>query len=505
MSSARASAAGSSLSSSGPATVVTSARKALAGPSGPALRRGLLGSVLLTLGGYGAGSLPVDGGPAAAVGLLGYTFGHGAILALILCWAGVALVVTSWLALGPRAVSGRLPTRDAVWATALWSAPLLPSLPLFSTDAWSYLAQGAMSATGVSPYEHGPVANPGPFTDQVAPDWRSTTTPYGPLHILMMRIIAELSGGHPTVGIVLLRVVVLAAMAGLTVLVIRAARRVGVDAGAAVWMACASPLAVIHLVGGLHNEIFPLAACVAAVGCALRGRVAWAGAAVGLAVAVKATAVIVAPFLVWIVLARHRDQATESRPVVRTLRDSLLAMLTAVAVFALATVVSGTGTGWVHALSVSNRVINYLSVPTALAHLVHAVTDTRFADVLAVTRTGGQILLLITLVAVWLLHRRGTHAALRGIVLALLAFVLLNTLAWPWYYVWLAAFWVLARPGRRATTTAVAVTVFLSLVIGPNGSTSLYSPALAGAALLATLGTVWWWSRAVLRDQNAMA
>ena len=46
----------------------------------------------------------MDGGVAVAVGLPGYTFGHGEALALILCWAGVALLVTSWLALGPRAV-----------------------------------------------------------------------------------------------------------------------------------------------------------------------------------------------------------------------------------------------------------------------------------------------------------------------------------------------------------------------------------------------------------------
>ncbi len=180
----------------------------------------MLGSVLLALGGYGAGALPVDGGPAVAVGLLGYTFGHGAGLALALCWLGVALLVGSWLALGPLAVAGRLPTRDAVWATALWSLPLLPAMPLFSRDAWSYLAQGAMSAAGVSPYDYGPEASPGAFTDEVSPDWRSTVTPYGPLHLLLMRGIVAVSGGDPTVGVLVLRLAVLAALAALTALVV---------------------------------------------------------------------------------------------------------------------------------------------------------------------------------------------------------------------------------------------------------------------------------------------
>ena len=494
-------AASASSSSSRVVTATTSltasARTALTGPSGPALLRGVLGSVLLTLGGFGTGALPVDGGPAARVGLIGFAFGHGEILALALTWTGVVLLVTAWLALGPRAVSGRLATRDAVWATALWSLPLLPAVPLFSRDAWSYLAQGAMTAAGVDPYEFGPEANPGAFSVEVSPDWQSTATPYGPLHLLAMRILVALSGGHPGVGVLLLRLAVFAALGALVALVVTAARRTGVHPGAAVWMACVSPLSVIHLAGGLHNEIFPLVACLGAVVLTLDRRYAWAGAAIGVAVAFKATAVIVAPFLLWIALdARRRDRAV-TRPAIRALGDTAVAAAAAGAVFALATLASGTGLGWLNAISVSDRVINYLSAPTAAAHLIHAVTDSPgFEDVLAVTRRIGQVLLAATLVAVWWCHRRDRLTAVRGIMLALLAFVVLNSLAWPWYHVWVAAFWVLARPGRRATTVAVAVVVFLVMAIGPNGSTSLYSPVVTGIAVVASLATGWWWWRA---------
>lgn len=475
----------------------SSLRSSLAGPSGPALRRGVLGAVLLTVSGFGAGALPVDGGVAVAVGLPGFTFGHGGMLALILCWAGVALLVTSWLALGPRAVSGRLPTRDAVWATALWSLPLLPAVPLFSRDAWSYLAQGAMTAAGVDPYHHGPEAAPGPFTDEVSPDWRSTATPYGPLHLLVMRVIVALSGGHPAVGVILLRVVVLAALAALVATVIALSRRAGVDAGAAVWLATASPLAVIHLAGGLHNEIFPLVACVAAVVLTLDRRYAWAGAAIGIAVAFKATAVIVAPFLLWIALDRRRSSPRARRSVAGALGDTALAAGTAAVAFLLATLAAGTGFGWLDAIAVSDRVINYLSAPTAAAHLVHALPGTPgFEEILAVTRRIGRVVLAVTLAVVWWLHRRDTRSALRGVMLALLVFVVLNSLTWPWYHVWVAAFWMVARPGRRATAAVVAVTVFLVLAIGPNGSTSLYSPVLVGAATVAALATLGWWWRA---------
>lgn len=477
-------------------TTVTSARGALTGPSGPALWRGVVGSILLTIGGFGTGSLPVDGGPAAALGFPGFTFGHGSTLALILVWIGVTLMVTSWLSMGPRAISGRLPVRDAAWATALWSLPMLPSIPLFSRDAWSYLAQGAMTSAGVDPYQYGPQANPGVFTTEVSPDWQSTATPYGPLHLLSMRIIAGLSGG-PDAGIILLRLAVLAALAAMVPLLVIAARRAGIDAGATIWIACASPLTVIHVAGGLHNEIFPLIACLGAVILTLDRRYAWAGAAVGIAVAFKATAVLVAPFLVWIALDRRRSSPDGGgRPVAGATLDTTLAAVVAAVTFALATVASGVGIGWIHALSVSDRVINYLSAPTAVAHLVHAVWDAHgLEDVLAVARTVGRVLLIVTLVLVWWAARRTAHSALRGIMLAMLAFVVLNTLSWPWYHVWVFAFWFLARPGRRATTAAVCVTVFLVMAIGPNGSTSLYSPPLVGIALAATLLTGVWWTR----------
>lgn len=473
-----------------------SVRRALTGPSGPALWRGMVGSVLLTLSGFGVGALPVDGGPAAALGAPGFTFGHGAAVALVLCWAGVALLVTSWLAVGRHAVAGRLPLGDAVWATALWSAPLLPAVPLFSRDAWSYLAQGAMTAAGHDPYEFGPHVNPGAFTAEVSPDWRFTPTPYGPAHLLLMRIVVASSGGHPAVGVIVLRVVTLAALALLVLCVVAVARRAGVDPAAAVWMATASPLATVHLVGGLHNEIFPLVACLGAVILTLDRRYAWAGAAVGLAVAFKITAVIVAPFLLWIALDQRRSGPRTARPLVRAIADTLGAAALATVVFVATTLAAGTGIGWLGAISVSDRVINYLSAPTAVAHLVHAVIEgPGFEDVLAVTREIGRVVLALTLVVLWWSHRHHTRAALRGMVLALLAFVVLNSLAWPWYHVWVAAFWFLARPGPRATTAAVIATVFLIMAIGPNGSTSLYSPALMGIAILASVGSGWWWWR----------
>ena len=47
-----------------------------------------------------------------------------------------------------------------------------------------------------------------------------------------------------------------------------------------------------------------------------------------------------------------------------------------------------------------------------------------------------------------------------------------------------------------ALTHLIRFFVFLVMAIGPNGSTSLYSPVVTGIAVVASLATGWWWWRA---------
>ena len=471
-------------------------------PASGAVWTGAFGSVLIALGGLGAGAVPVDGGPAAALGLPGATFGHGATLALVICWTGMVLLVVSWLVLGRLATVGRLPLGQAVWATALWSLPFAVSVPVFSRDAWSYLAQGALLGAGISPYEYGPAALPGVFTDEVSPDWRSTATPYGPLHLWIMRVVVALAGDRPYLGILVLRLLVFVAIAGLCLGVTTLARRVGVPPGSAVWASTACPLAVLHFAGGLHNEVFVLLGALAAVIAALDGRCLRAALFIGLALAVKITAVLVAPFLLWLLLGAGRDRGADgidgapAEPGPAFAVPLVTLAVVPPAVVAALVLVTGTGTGMLTGLTVSDRVVNYLSLPTALAHLVAAlVPGPGFDDTLAVARGVGRLALAVTLVVLWWTHRRSRAAALRGIVAALIAFVALNSLSWPWYHAWVGVFWAAGRPGRRADGIAAAVVVFLVAAIGPDGSTSLYSPPLALLALLAASVTAWWWFR----------
>lgn len=119
---------------------------ATAPEAGPA-RLGLLAAALITAGGLGAGSTRQHDPLLESFHLSWLRFGHGLVLSSMLLWLGVALMLIAWLRLGQR-VLARAATEFTMRATtAFWLAPLLLSVPVFSRDTYSYLAQGRCCAT----------------------------------------------------------------------------------------------------------------------------------------------------------------------------------------------------------------------------------------------------------------------------------------------------------------------------------------------------------------------
>ncbi|MCY0688281.1 hypothetical protein OVX47_27010, partial [Klebsiella pneumoniae] len=80
------------------------------------------------------------------------------------------------------------------------------------------------------------------------------------------------------------------------------------------------------------------------------------------AIAVKATAGIALPFLVWVWL-RHLRERRGYRPVQAFLAAAAISLLIFVAVFAVLSAVAGVGLGWLTALAGSVKIINWLTVP----------------------------------------------------------------------------------------------------------------------------------------------
>ena len=123
-------------------------------------RLGCLGAALLTIGGLGAGSTRLHDPLLESLHLSWLRFGHGLVLSSVLLWTGVAVMLIAWLWLGRRVIDGTATEYTMVVTTGFWLAPLLLSVPLFSRDTYSYLAQGALLRDGFAPYVVGPEDNP---------------------------------------------------------------------------------------------------------------------------------------------------------------------------------------------------------------------------------------------------------------------------------------------------------------------------------------------------------
>ncbi len=153
---------------------------------------------------------------------------------------------------------------------AVWAAPLLIAPPLFSRDVYSYLAQGAMVDAHIDVYAYGPAHLGGPLADEVAPLWRHTGAPYGPVFLGVASALSDLTRGELPAGLLGMRLIALLGVALMAAALPRLARHSGADPAAALWLGALNPLVLLHLVAGAHNDAIMLgllgAGLVAALG-----------------------------------------------------------------------------------------------------------------------------------------------------------------------------------------------------------------------------------------------
>ena len=133
-------------------------------------------------------------GPRMAGGSVRWWFDPS--LGVAVFYAGIVALSAAWLALGRVALTAR----ELSIIGAAWCVPLLLTAPLFSQDAYSYLAQGTLVHLGIDPYRHAPavLAKVGHahVLSAVDPFWRHTTTPYGPLFLWIVSGIVAIAGSH---------------------------------------------------------------------------------------------------------------------------------------------------------------------------------------------------------------------------------------------------------------------------------------------------------------------
>ncbi|MGO8966799.1 alpha-(1-_6)-mannopyranosyltransferase A [Mycobacterium sp.] len=439
---------------------------------------GFLGASLITAGGLGAGCTKQHDPLLESLHLSWLRYGHGLVLSSVLLWIGVALMLIAWLWLGRRVLAGNARQYTMVATTGFWLAPLLLSVPVFSRDTYSYLAQGALLRDGFDPYAVGPIDNPNPLLDHVSPIWTITTAPYGPAFIMIARLVTMLVGNHVIVGTMLLRLCMLPGLALLIWATPRVARHLGANVPIALWICVLNPLVIIHLMGGVHNEMLMVGLMVAGIALTFERHHVAGVALVAVGVAVKATAGIALPFLVW-VWVRHLRDRRGYRPLRAFAAAAGTSVLIFVAVFAVLSGAAGVGLGWLTALAGSVKIINWLSIPTAAANLAHAIGglffSVNFYGVLQVTRAAGIAVIAVALPLLWWRFRHDDRQALTGIAWAMLVVVLFAPAALPWYYSWPLAVVAPLAQSRPAVAAIAAFSTWIMVIFKPDGAHGMYS------------------------------
>jgi alpha-1,6-mannosyltransferase len=441
-------------------------------------RLGCLGAVLIAAGGLGAGSTKPHDPLLESIHLSWLRFGHGLVLSSVLLWVGVALMLVAWLGLGRRVVAGQVTEYTMVATTGFWLAPLLLSVPVFSRDTYSYLAQGALLRDGLDPYAVAPVDNPNTLLDNVSPIWTITTAPYGPAFILVAKLVTILVGNHVIAGTMLLRLCMLPGLALLIWAAPRMARHLGADGPTALWICVLNPLVIIHLMGGVHNEMLMVGLMAAGIALTFERHHVAGITLVAIAVAVKATAGIALPFLVWVWTHHLRDRRGY-RPPRAFAAATATSVLIFVAVFAVLSALARVGLGWLTALAGSVKIINWLTVPTATANLVHTIGGwffpVNFYAVLHVTRIAGIVIIAVSLPLLWWRFRHDDRAALTGIAWSMLIVVLFVPAALPWYYSWPLAVVAPLAQSRAALAAIAGFSTWIMVIFKPDGAHGMYS------------------------------
>lgn len=491
-----------------PLTITEPARRSwlsadfLRSPEGHAAMLGFWGAFMITFGGLGAGAVRRRDPLLEEARLSWLRFGHGYALATMVVWLGVLAMIVAWVRLG-RITLGHSDDDSSVTVNELramvgiWIFPLLFAVPMFSQDVYSYLAQGALLRDGFDPYKVGPSVNPGVLLDNVSPVWTTTTAPYGPIFLLLGRAITAVMGNNVVAGTIAMRLVMLPGLALMMWAVPHLTKHLGGKPTVALWLAVLNPLVLIHLIGGVHNEMLMVGLMAAGIALVLEHRHVSGTVVVAVGVAIKATAGVALPFLVWIWMIHERQRRAEENkgplphPVWTFAKIAGLGLAVFAVVFAAASAAAGVGIGWLTALSGSKKIINWLSLPTILAHMVTWVTPLQLGPVLVWTRGLCMVGLVAILVWAWWRFKNTERAAVFGILIAFVAIVILSPAALPWYYSWplaLAAGFALTTPTLMAL---VGVCTWLMLVFEPGGAIGLYNFwHVTIATLLAVLATI---------------
>lgn len=331
---------------------------------------------------------------------------------------------------------------------ALWAAPLLSGRlvvgaivathgvlllapPLLSGDVMGYIGYARLGAHGIDPYLHGAAAAP---TDAIRPFvlWHDIPSPYGPLFTIASYALVPLGIGGALWAIKLL---VVACSLGVVALTWRLAARLGRPPAAAAAFVGLNPVLLLFAVGGAHNDLVLVLLEVAAIALVVTGRGRAGAGTLVAGAAVKASAILVLPYMV-----AGATQAARRRLLAGALLASLLAASVALAGF------GG------HAADFARQIVHQQDALAthSLPGVLTIATDAPSAA------TGVRIscaVLLAGVVVVTLVRTFRGADWVSGAGWATLALLLTTSWLLPWYLVWLLPFAALGAERRLALAT----------------------------------------------------
>ena len=481
---------------------------------------GTLGSLLIMIGGVGAGAFPVVNNPlwdVPGVNVLARML-HTTSVAV---FVGIGFLVCGWLLLmrlcAPSSAGNHrvLPERTLWRVYVLWVIPFLFTPPLFTQDIYSYLAQGAIAARGWDPYSAGPVDLLGiedPLAMSVPLMWAHSPAPYGPVALGYGELISVITNNSIVWGVFAPRVVAIIGLSLVGWALVRLSRRCGVRPTSALWLGVLNPLAILHLVGGIHNEAIMLGLLLAGMELVLRGidslerptASRWFLIIVGLMVISGAGLVKVTAFMglgfAGVAVARWFGGSLWD-----LCKAAALAGAVAVVTSGALSLLTGVGLGWISSQGGAADIVSWMSIATlsglatASVGMLLGLGDHQ-ATTLTLFQGLGLLVGMFWVVRMLWASFRGRIHPVGALGVAMLILVIFFPVVHPWYLLW-AIVPLAAWANRRGFhVAAVTYSVLFSFFILPRGlalppSTVLYIYAMAAAIFAVVMVGVWRYAR----------
>lgn len=474
------------------------------------VRRGFLGGFLIVLGALTPAYLP-EASPLNEVwGVSFFSSLSGRSLGTIALMLGVGLMLDAWFRLRPRVSQ---PPVNLAAVLGVWSLPFLLAPPIFSADAYAYAAEGWLMHNGLNPYEVGVGSIPGLFAEQTALVWRWTPAPYGPLDLQLNHLIVDITGHHPYLSVIAMRIPVLIAVAAMAYLLPKLARKLGADPANTLWLALLNPLAVVHFIGGVHNDAIMVGLVVVALYLATSGRWVFATLFVAAAAAIKIPAIVA--MLAVVVLAdpvlsrvnslslpeRMRPVLAERARQWRMIKRCLVAGPLFLVGFLAINASTGLGFGWIAGMNVPGMV-RTMSPSTMIGDAIGlfftelGMYDMAFGS-LRIVRT--LFMLGCVALILWMSLRIAHRRPIVALSWSLLAVAFCGPVLHGWYIFWGGSLLGLTKPSVRVQRLAIWLSSGLLAYIAMNAAWK-NGITLIGAA---ALGLIAW--RVWLHDRDEKA